>query len=506
MSGVKRTESHASSGPRSENAAAPPTTIVTIQTIGLVLCFSALLLSVTILFLPYWQVANINAEKSIQIGLWAICSATNDHTECAYWSTEFLWRFHLTSEPQYVFYSRSFLLFSILVGTLGTLFAIIGTGMVCCQLQFRTVCIIQAIGALCCSSSGMLAGAAGTVFPILFKAPNENLDQAQITFILSNEYFDINPASRAPFQYGICLYICWGVMVLYGVGSSLYTFTACLLCCEHCEKNRYTSLQSLQERPTKDLTGTMERVVIPEESSQESSKRTEDDDVFEAPLSVVQGSQGYNRVHASSNTSNNAGYRRYNSVSSAGEFNNKIARALSLRDAAFETASSAPSHSYNQQTRQTVTRSASTTDYSTIKEYELANNFEYTDNFETDIDEKSSMASVSIIASTNPQGVMSASESAQSEAKNAIVPFPLIDIHEYERRMSTQQGGFTAEVCKLINGPMENRQAQIGMFRLRLVKYRIRFKSLRFCATRPRVQSCTSSRNKCDRSAASAEK
>ena len=217
--------------------------------------------------------------------------------------------------------------------------------------------------------------------------------------------------------------------------------------------------------------GTMERVIITETPSQKSNDQTDGEDKFEEPLNV-----GYNRKHASSNTSNNAGYNRYNSLCNAGEFNNKIARALSLRDAAFETASFETAPSYTQPTRQSANRSASTTDYSTIKEYELANNFVYTD--QTDQDDKSSMASVSIIASTNQQAVTSAAESAQSTmAKNAIVPYPLSNIEEYERRMSTQQAGFTAEVCKLINGHIDNKQsASIGMFRLRLVKYRIRFR------------------------------
>lgn len=42
---------------------------------------------------------------------------------------------------------------------------------------------------------------------------------------MSAEYFKIDTNSRAPFQYGICLYLCWGTMIIYGVGASLYTFS-----------------------------------------------------------------------------------------------------------------------------------------------------------------------------------------------------------------------------------------------------------------------------------------
>lgn len=39
------------------------------------------------------------------------------------------------------------------------------------------------------------------------------------------EYFQIDKNTRAPFQYGLCLYLCWAIMVIYGVGSSLYIFS-----------------------------------------------------------------------------------------------------------------------------------------------------------------------------------------------------------------------------------------------------------------------------------------
>ena len=49
----------------------------------------------------------------------------------------------------------------------------------------------------------------------------------KLTFLnfMSAEYFKIDTNSRAPFQYGICLYLCWGTMIIYGVGASLYTFS-----------------------------------------------------------------------------------------------------------------------------------------------------------------------------------------------------------------------------------------------------------------------------------------
>lgn len=463
-----------------------PTTIVVIQIIALMLSFSALTLSVIIMFLPYWQVASINTDKSIQIGLWAICNAASESTECSYWSRTMLWKMQINGEPQYVFYSRSFLLFAILIGTIGNFFGIIGSGMVCCRLSFRKVSPVQAIGALFCSSSGMLIGAAGTVFPILFKAPNEDLEQDQINFILKNEYFEIDPKSRAPFQYGMCLYMCWGVMVLYGVGSSLYTFTACLLCCEHTD-NRYRSIDTASCQPANGKTNSecspeVERVVIPETPSRDTDHdETERDDTFEEPLSILQ----YKRGTASINTSNNASYRKYSDelrvLHSRGE-SNKIARALSLRDA-FET-SSVPSNSYGTlnsfPTRPGQNnRSASTTDYSTIKEYDLTTNYKYTTEFntpcETDNDDKSSMASVSIIASTNQvEQQMASAENVQQSTMpiSALVPYSTTsttDLEEYER----MQAGFTAEVCKLINGCQNesNQSARIGMFRLRMVKY-----------------------------------
>jgi hypothetical protein len=116
----------------------------------------------------------------------------------------------------------------------------------------------------------MLIAATGTVFPILFKSPNKNLQQEQLNFIL-RKWFRMQNSLRPPFQYGkriyysikfrckkynfvnsenllrilvtfrlliiylskrVCLYLCWGTMLLYGIGSSLYIFTACLLCCE----------------------------------------------------------------------------------------------------------------------------------------------------------------------------------------------------------------------------------------------------------------------------------
>ena len=115
-------------------------------------------------------------------------------------------------------------------------------------------------------------------FITLGQAPNEDLEQEQINYILKNEYFMIDVDSRAPFKYGICLYICWGVMVLYGVGASLYTFTACLFCCENIEEMKNTN------RARKSVTDSgkefVERVVIPESPSPETEE-TERNDTFE---------------------------------------------------------------------------------------------------------------------------------------------------------------------------------------------------------------------------------
>ena len=53
----------------------------------------------------------------------------------------------------------------------------------------------------------------------------------QINFILSREkYFEIDARVRTTFRNGICLFACWGVMALYAIGSSLYIFSAFLVC------------------------------------------------------------------------------------------------------------------------------------------------------------------------------------------------------------------------------------------------------------------------------------
>ena len=58
-------------------------------------------------------------------------------TECAYWNNDFVWTLVRRIEPTYIFLSRAFLIFSIIIGSFGTFLAIVGTGMVCC----KTSCI-----------------------------------------------------------------------------------------------------------------------------------------------------------------------------------------------------------------------------------------------------------------------------------------------------------------------------------------------------------------------------
>ena len=54
-----------------------------------------------------------------------------------------------------------------------------------------------------------------------------NPDWSSISFFdpIKAQYFIIDKDSRSPFQFGICLYLCWAAMVIYGIGSSLYIFS-----------------------------------------------------------------------------------------------------------------------------------------------------------------------------------------------------------------------------------------------------------------------------------------
>ena len=146
---------------------------------------------------------------------------------------------------------------SSIIGTLGAFFAILGTGLVCCRINVEKVVPIKTVATVFCITSGMLigsgwklflitkitikllevelnrpkpkTGAAGTVFPILFKAPTESLEQTQINEIIGQDFYQ---NSSEAFSYGICMYLSWGSMVFHGVGCSLFTFTACLYCCD----------------------------------------------------------------------------------------------------------------------------------------------------------------------------------------------------------------------------------------------------------------------------------
>ena len=71
-----------------------------------------------------------------------------------------------------------------------------------------------------------MVGVTGTIFPFLFQPPQEGDIQSQLSYIADKAgYFLIDNSSRAPFQYGLCLYLCWAIMVIYGVGSALYIFS-----------------------------------------------------------------------------------------------------------------------------------------------------------------------------------------------------------------------------------------------------------------------------------------
>ena len=39
------------------------------------------------------------------------------------------------------------------------------------------------------------------------------------------QYFETPLNKRVPFNYGICMFLCWGSMIVYGVGTALYIFS-----------------------------------------------------------------------------------------------------------------------------------------------------------------------------------------------------------------------------------------------------------------------------------------
>ncbi|CBY19520.1 unnamed protein product [Oikopleura dioica] len=225
-----------------------PSTLVAIQTIALMLLVAAVALTVAILIIPFWKVAQINSEKSISIGLFSICTSTNESTTIAFWNNDLTWKLEIRDEPSYIFFSRTFLLFSLVIGLFGTFLSIVGSGMVCCKV--RCTCLVQFFASLFIVAAGVLSGLTGCLFPIMFKDPVENSQQDQIDFILSREkYFEIDFRVRTTFRNGICLFACWGVMALYAIGSSLYIFSAFLVCSPNLKpkKMRYTSVQTTEE-------------------------------------------------------------------------------------------------------------------------------------------------------------------------------------------------------------------------------------------------------------------
>ena len=156
------------------------------------------------------------------------------------------------------------------------------------------------------------------------------------------------------------------------------------------------------------------------------------------------------------NTSNNTPYKNFNEelrlLRSSGDLlSSKLARALSLRESI--EVSSIPSNPPALPTGCSVSHSA-------IKESNSLKELT-----EDEHDDKSSMASVSIIASTSQQGVCSDADRRKSLGAPATLSPFTTDIQEYERRLSNHQG-FTADVCKLFNGHSQH----IGMFPLRIVK------------------------------------
>ncbi|CAG5105500.1 Oidioi.mRNA.OKI2018_I69.chr1.g2180.t3.cds [Oikopleura dioica] len=146
------------------------------------------------------------AIQTISLMILVAAVALSGTTTFAFWNDDIAWKLEIRDEPSYIFFARTFLLFSFVTGLFGTFLSILGTGMVCCK--------------------------------------------DQINLILSKEkYFEIDEQVRTTFRNGICLFVCWGVMALYAIGTSLYIFSAFLVCSPNLKpkKMRYTSVQTIQE-------------------------------------------------------------------------------------------------------------------------------------------------------------------------------------------------------------------------------------------------------------------
>jgi len=88
----------------------------------------------------------------------------------------FFFQLEIRDEPSYIFFSRTFLLFSLVIGLFGTFLSIVGSGMVCCKV--RCTCLVQFFASLFIVAAGVLSGLTGCLFPIMFKDPVDNSQQA----------------------------------------------------------------------------------------------------------------------------------------------------------------------------------------------------------------------------------------------------------------------------------------------------------------------------------------
>lgn len=465
-----------------------PPTLVGIQAISLILCLSAFSISVAILFLPRWQVASINSGKSIQLGLWSVCheSIVNDtkiSTTCKVWDLAEIVK-KTAATPDFIFYSRAFLIFGITSGLIGTFLAILGTGMVCCNA--RCIPVVQSFAAIFCTCACMLIGATGTAFPILFTEPKNNTEQWQIKDTLTEANYFTGVVKPVPFNYGICMFLCWGSMIIYGVGTALYIFSACLVCSEgHKPRTmRFTSVQTergggvngdqLKGGQTETMVSPLTREnliqhdsssqMLRHQSSSQFSYRDEQNNTVytKPPIAPTKAElrKEYNPVYPE--------YAEEVKALNDSPNNNKLARAISLQKT-FET------QDYPSRSQPTLT----VAEHTQQQMETLSMNYEY------EQDCKSSMASVSIMASTNQVDddelqhqhhqehhdvhTLSDDGSPNSVMEQQEQPVPYMDdlnaLAKASYRLSpANSDNFTAEVCKVINGQRDSQT--IGMFRL----------------------------------------
>ena len=106
----------------------------------------------------------------------------------------FFFQLEIRDEPSYIFFSRTFLLFSLVTGLFGTFLSIVGSGMVCCKL--RCTCFVQFFASLFIVATGVLIGLTGCLFPIMFKDPVDNSQQAAGRYLRGLQKFKILTVSH----------------------------------------------------------------------------------------------------------------------------------------------------------------------------------------------------------------------------------------------------------------------------------------------------------------------